>query len=74
MAGLLTRLRNTKVLRLWQPGFNGTAFAHTPGLPKGILQQPQPVFAGAGIPDKVPMTKLGRLALQQRGDQSAPVG
>jgi hypothetical protein len=50
---------------LWKPGLNGGALANLAGLPKGVLGDPQPVFAGVGIPNTTPMTMAARLAYQR---------
>jgi hypothetical protein len=50
---------------LGKPGMNGGAFARTAALPKGILRDPQPVFAGVAIPDATPMTMAERIAYQR---------
>jgi hypothetical protein len=52
---------------LWKPGMNGGAFARIAALPKGILRDPQPVFAGFAIPDTTPMTIAARIAYQRGG-------
>lgn len=50
---------------LWKPGLNGATLAKAPGLPKGVLGDSQPVFAGVGIPTTTPMTMAARIAYQQ---------
>ena len=50
---------------IWHPGMNGGAMANTPGLPKGVLGDPQPVFAGVGVPTTTPMTMAERIAYQR---------
>jgi hypothetical protein len=50
---------------LWKPGLNGGALAKVAGLPRGVLGDPQPVFAGVGIPISTPMTMAARMAYQR---------
>ncbi len=50
---------------LWKPGPNGGTLAKAAGLPRGVLGDTQPVFAGVGIPTTTPMTIAARLAYQQ---------
>jgi hypothetical protein len=52
---------------LWKPGMNGGTMAATAGLPKGVLGDPQPVFAGVGVPNTTPMTLAARIAYQRPG-------
>jgi hypothetical protein len=58
---------------LWKPGMNGGTMAATASLPKGVLGDPQPVFAGVGVPTTTPMTMAARVAYQrpsgERGGQ-----
>ncbi len=54
---------------LWKPGLNGGALAKVAGLPKGVLGDPQPVFAGVGIPTTTPMTMAARMAFQRGATQ-----
>ncbi len=56
---------------LWKPGLNGGALAKAAGLPRGVLGDPQPVFAGVGVPNKTPMTLADRLAFQRGGQQGS---
>jgi hypothetical protein len=49
---------------LWKPGLNGGTLATAVGLPRGVLRDLQPVFAGVGIPTTTPMTAMARLAFQ----------
>jgi hypothetical protein len=50
---------------IWKPGMNGGVMANTGGLPKGVLGDPQPVFAGVPIPNTTPMTWDARIAYQR---------
>lgn len=54
---------------LWKPGMNGGALARMADLPKGVLRDPQPVFAGVAIPDTTPMTMAARIAYQRGTSQ-----
>ncbi len=56
---------------LWRPGMNGSTMAATAGLPKGVLGDPQPVFAGVGVPTTTPMTLAARLAYQRPAGQGS---
>ena len=50
---------------------SGGAMARTDGLPKGVLGDPQPVFAGVGVPSTTPMTLAERIAYQRPGGQGS---
>jgi Alpha/beta hydrolase of unknown function (DUF900) len=54
---------------LWKPGLNGGALVKVVSLPKGVLGDPQPVFAGVGIPATTPMTMAARMAFQRGAGQ-----
>jgi hypothetical protein len=56
---------------LWKPGMNGGTMATTAGLPTGVLGDPQPVFAGVGVPATTPMTLAARIAYQRPEGQGS---
>lgn len=54
---------------LWKPTLSGGVLARIADLPKGILREHQPVFAGLPIPHTAPMTMTERLRYQQAASQ-----
>ena len=53
---------------LWKPSVSAAVLAKT-NVPKGVLGDIQPVFAGVGIPTTTPMTMQDRLRFQQAAPQ-----